>query len=111
MKIRREDPQCFNGFEPADGKCYQMTEATNFATAIAKCWVGWPVQSEILKPNSLSNWVQASREWIYRTNHSPASASLVWLPLRRLNSAAPLQTPVWSWNTSIIFHFPSFCSV
>jgi hypothetical protein len=100
MKIRREDPQCFSGFHQADGKCYHMTEATNFATAVAKCWVGWSIQPEILMPNSLSNWVHTSREWIYRTHHSPAL--LVWLPLRRLNRAAPLQTPVWSWNTGKI---------
>jgi hypothetical protein len=102
MKIRREDPQCFNGFYPADGKCYRMTEASDFATAVAKCWVGWPVQPEILLPNSISNWVQTSREWIYQTHYSPAS--LVWLPLRRVNRAAPLQTPVWSWNTSTILN-------
>ncbi|XP_032782600.2 LOW QUALITY PROTEIN: uncharacterized protein LOC116920568 [Daphnia magna] len=97
MKARQEDPQCFYGYEEVDGKCYKMTEVTSFATAVSQCWAGWPMQPEILMPDSLSNWVQTSREWIYRTQNS--ASSLVWLPLRRLNKASFLQTPVWSWNT------------
>lgn len=101
MKARQEDPQCFYGYEEVDGKCYKMTEVTSFARAVSQCWAGWPMQPEILMPDSLSNWVQTSREWIYRTQNS--ASSLVWLPLRRLNKASFLQTPVWSWNTGNLF--------
>ena len=100
VKPRREEPLCFHGFEPADGRCYRMTEKTNFAAALVSCWAGWSIQTEILMPDSLSNWVQISREWInrYSAGDKQQDSSLVWLPLRRVNMATPLQTPVWSWK-------------
>lgn len=104
MKTRREEPQCFNGFELSDGRCYRMTDVTNFATALAQCWAGWHIQPQILMPESFANWLQVSREWMHRIRSAnPAkSSSLVWLPLRRINKATPLHTPVWSWNTGNI---------
>lgn len=100
MKPRREEPQCFHGFEFSDGSCYRMTDFTNFATALTQCWAGWPIQPQVLMPEKLSNWVQISHEWMdrIRSMDPSKSSSLVWLPLRRLNQATPLHTPFWSWN-------------
>lgn len=110
MKPRREEPRCFHNFELVDERCYRMTERVNFVTALAQCWAGWEIQPEVLMPNSLVNWVQFSREWMY-SNHAGSlddvqETSLVWVPLRRLNSGTSLQTPVWVWNTGdIIFWY------
>lgn len=103
MKPRQEEPLCFEGFELADGRCYRMTDATNFATALAQCWAGWPIQPQILESDSFMNWVIMSKEVMHRTRSVDKYQSF-WIPLRRLNQGSSLQTPVWMWNTGI-YHF------
>lgn len=97
MRPRQEEPTCFEGFKHINGKCYRMTEVTNFATALAQCWAGWPIQPQILMFDSFLNWVQTSREVIHQTRSANLYTSF-WLPLRRLNQLSILHTPVWIWN-------------
>ena len=108
MKPRREEPQCMNGFElmSSEGKCYLMTEPIDFSSALNECWAGWQMQPSLVQ-QTLSGWVQDSMDWIGRTrslaigngNILDSEDHLIWLPLRRPNKAAPLQTPIWNWNT------------
>lgn len=97
MRPRREEPRCFHGFSAADGRCYRMTEEVEYANALSQCWAGWQMHPNMLQA-SLSNWVQDSISWIARTRPDH-NATLIWLPLRRPNKAAPLQIPLWTWNT------------
>lgn len=99
MKDRKEEPPCFHGFEKApDGNCYRITEVTRFSSAVSKCWAGWPLQPEILKPKTVTDWIRNSQEGTYRIQS--ASLRLVWLPFRQFNKAMPLQSPIWNWNTA-----------
>ena len=102
MVPRRIKPLCFPDFIYMNGKCYKQTDATSFSDALSQCWAGWPLQPEILLPDSLSNWVQVSREWTMNRIEPKIGtilSSLVWLPLCRINPETPLATPIWNWNT------------
>lgn len=97
VKLRQEEPICFPGFEYLDGRCWRMTQETNFASALTQCSAGRRLTQQYSAQESVNDWIQNAIRWFGRHRSTESAVPVVWMPLRRFGRES--QPIVWIWKS------------